>query len=380
LLHLALVTPVLLSRLPWWISAVLLAGIASLPGLFVQINSAWVLTGVHLTILIVDWLSLYLLPRKRRSFGPIEAPLMMLTGFRVAVTMIVGAVGQWSTVSVWIAIAVQLVLLAITLFGLWIEPFRLGINRQSLISRKLDPALPPIRVLHLADIHIERVGIREERLQELVDEVGPDVIIFSGDFINLSNRGDPVAYAAVREVIGKWRAPFGLYTVSGSPLVESLEMVQEFVEGLEVRWLCNESIDLVIRGQRLTIVGITCQHDIAADSEALRMVMKNTDGSNFRLLAYHSPDIAPDASAAGVDLYLCGHTHGGQIRMPLYGAVVTSSAWGKRYEMGRYQEGDMILYTSRGIGLEGAAAPRARFLCPPEIIVWELAGTDDIAR
>jgi uncharacterized protein len=50
---------------------------------------------------------------------------------------------------------------------------------------------------------------------------------------------------------------------------------------------------------------------------------------------------------------------------------------GKKYEMGRYQEGSMTLYTSRGIGLEGAATPGARFLCPPEVIVWEMAGADD---
>jgi hypothetical protein len=77
-------------------------------------------------------------------------------------------------------------------------------------------------------------------------------------------------------------------------------MVEEFVEGLEVCWLRNESIDLEIRGQRLTIVGVIYQHDIAADSEALREVMKSTDGLTFQLLVYHSPDIAQDASTAGI--------------------------------------------------------------------------------
>jgi uncharacterized protein len=156
-------------------------------------------------------------------------------------------------------------------------------------------------------------------------------------------------------------------------------MVQEFVEGFEVRWLRKESIDVEIRGYRLTIVAVTCQHDSAADGEALCEVMESTDGLTFRLLTYHSPDIAQDASAADVDLYRCGHTHTCQVRMPVYDALVTSSAWGKKCEMGRYQQGHMTLYTNRGIGLEGAAAPRARFLCPLEIIVWELAGTDDTA-
>jgi hypothetical protein len=75
-----------------------------------------------------------------------------------------------------------------------------------------------------------------------------------------------------------------------------------------------------------------------------------------------------------VDLYLCGHTHGGQVRMPWYGAVLTSSSLGKRYEMGEYVEQNTRLYISRGIGLEGLSAPRLRLLCPPEIVLWELSG------
>jgi predicted MPP superfamily phosphohydrolase len=73
-----------------------------------------------------------------------------------------------------------------------------------------------------------------------------------------------------------------------------------------------------------------------------------------------------------VDLYLAGHTHGGQIRLPLFGAVFTASAYGKRYEQGHYSVGDTTLYVSRGIGMEGMGAPRARFLCPPEIVVVNL--------
>jgi hypothetical protein len=128
------------------------------------------------SFLIVDWSSLYLLPHKRRSFGLIEAPLMMLTGFRIAVTMIVGIVGQWSTLSTWMAVAVQLVLLAVSLYGLWIDPFRLGITHQRLASHKLDPALPLIRVLHLTDIHVERISLREEKLQAPIDELAAGIL------------------------------------------------------------------------------------------------------------------------------------------------------------------------------------------------------------
>jgi len=80
----------------------------------------------------------------------------------------------------------------------------------------------------------------------------------------------------------------------------------------------------------------------------------------------------PEAVELGVNLYLCGHTHGGQISLPLYGALATSSKYGKRYEAGLYQQQHTRLYVSRGLGVEGMGAPRARFCSPPEVILWTL--------
>ena len=93
----------------------------------------------------------------------------------------------------------------------------------------------------------------------------------------------------------------------------------------------------------------------------------------MNILLYHTPDLAPEASRLGIDLQLSGHTHGGQVRLPFYGALVTGSLYGKRFEAGRYQLERMVLYVSRGLGLEGAGAPRVRFLCPPEMILWEIS-------
>ena len=76
-----------------------------------------------------------------------------------------------------------------------------------------------------------------------------------------------------------------------------------------------------------------------------------------------------------MDLYLCGHTHGGQIRLPGLGAVFTSSRFGRRYDRGlhRLPHGGAI-YTTSGVGLEGMGLPRARFFCPPEVAVLEVRG------
>jgi predicted MPP superfamily phosphohydrolase len=90
------------------------------------------------------------------------------------------------------------------------------------------------------------------------------------------------------------------------------------------------------------------------------------------LLLYHTPDLIETADREEIDLYLAGHTHGGQVRLPFFGAIVTMSAYGKQYEMGLYQLNPTTLYVSRGVGMEGMGLPRVRFLCPPEIVLIEL--------
>ena len=103
------------------------------------------------------------------------------------------------------------------------------------------------------------------------------------------------------------------------------------------------------------------------------MLERAPDG--LRIVAYHTPDEVEDLAALSPDRYVAGHTHGGQVRLPFYGALTTASRFDKRYEMGRYQVGPTTLFVTRGIGFEPHPAPRLRFLCRPEIAVLDLVGT-----
>ncbi len=308
----------------------------------------------------------------RRSFGPVAPPLVALTMLRI-VASTAGAllVGPQACV---VVCGFQFAVLALSTYGLWIEPFRLGLTVEYLRSPLLDPAAPPARILHISDLHLERASVREESLLRLIEEARPDVILFSGDFVNLSYRDDPISAASINEMVRQWAAAGRVFAVSGSPLVESHDRVASFLHETGARWLQDEAIEIEVNGQWIVLLGLTCSHEVQADTQRLVSGVASRASDRFAILLYHSPDIAPAASQWGIDLYLCGHTHGGQIRLPFIGALITSSARGKQYEMGRYRVGSMTLYVSRGVGLEGAAAPRARLLCPPEITLWILSG------
>ncbi len=360
--------------MPGMILAALLGGVTVVTALLWRGEAFLMVLVLHMAMLVLDWLSLGLLPRVGWSFGPTKPPLLALTLLRGLLTTFVGLIGGWDFLTVWPAMFLQVVLLFLAVYGLWIEPSRLQITYQTLVTPHFDPTLPPVRLLHLGDLHVERITRRERRLQTLIRELAPDLIVFSGDFVNLSYNQDPQAIEAAHHLVAEWDAPFGVYAVSGSPLVETQEIVTRIVEGTQIQWLRDQVVGGDVRGQPLAIIGLSCAHNIEEDSATMTNLVMQVPDHYVRLLLYHSPDIAPQAAAAGIDLYLCGHTHGGQIRLPVYGALITSSKLGKRYEMGRYRIGSMVLYVTRGIGLEGGSAPRARLMCPPEITLWTISG------
>ena len=307
-----------------------------------------------------DWLLLALLPQLGKSFGPPKPPALALAILR--------AVFGWPSLP--IMIPLQIVGTLLVIYGFWIEPHRITVTHQALRSPKLKPGAS-IKILQLGDLHVERITDRERQLIELLKSIQPDLILFSGDFLNLSYLRDPLAWEACRWVLKKLCAPLGVYAVSGSPAVDLDDVLPTLLDGMPLRWLRDERVTIEKGGQLIDVVGLTCTHKPFIDGPRLKDL---TGPNRFTILLYHSPDLAPEAAAAGIDLQFSGHTHGGQVRLPFYGALFAGSLYGKAFESGRRQLNGLTLYVTRGIGMEGAGAPRVRFLCSPEIIVWEIDG------
>jgi predicted MPP superfamily phosphohydrolase len=331
-----------------------------------------------------DWVMLAWLPRTGRSFGPVSPTLIALAAVRWALFAATALIPSTPEMPYWtaaLAIIGNLALSGNALDSLWAEPFRLDVTRVEIKSPKLT-GRPPVRVLHVSDLHVERITTRERRLLELVEELRPDLIVFTGDLLNLSFLDDARAQQDCHEVLSRLHAPLGVYAISGSPSVDRPSVVSKILDGLDIRHLDNRVEPLTLSpGDEplMALVGVTCTNDAKRDGKTLGQVaagVPNNPSTPFTLLLYHSPDLMPEAARAGIDLFLAGHTHGGQVRLPLVGALVTSSKYWKRYEMGLYVEGSTQLYVSRGIGMEGLGAPRARFLCPPEIELFELRGSE----
>lgn len=328
--------------------------------------------GIGLVGSAAMWATLWLLPRAGRSHGPDRPSALALSA---VLTLILIALGLFGA-PLWMALLAALALLGLVVYSTWIEPFNLQVTRQTLDVPGWTRG-KPVRLLHVGDIHVERSGPRERRLNALIEQLQPDVIVFSGDFVSLSYTHDERAKADIRAIISRWSAPLGVYVVPGTPMVEPLPRVVEFTRALDNLTLTpNRWVTVDTPRGALHILGLITTHLIETDRASLERLTAQMPATGLKLLLTHAPDLAPDAAEAGFDLYLCGHTHGGQIRLPLLGAVFSGSAFGQQFIKGRYALKKMTLYTTRGVGLEGLGAPRARFLCPPEIVLWELNGAN----
>ncbi|HEX9922275.1 MAG TPA: metallophosphoesterase [Anaerolineae bacterium] len=335
---------------------------------------------IYLGFTLADWVLLSWLPQSGRSFGPIGPQLFVMTVPRLGVAIILGITAsvlgrELALPFLWAVVILQAIGTLIYVWSTLYEPFALGVTQRAIQSSKLPAEALPIRLLHLSDLHIERLTQREARLLELIAEIAPDLIVITGDFLNLSYVDEPVARAEVRNLLSVLRAPYGVYATLGSPPVDPRDTTPSLFDGLNIKLLRDEVAVLKFKdGRTMSLLGLDCDHAPEADGRVFDALYRLTPGNSMHILLYHSPELMPLVQQYPVDLYLCGHTHGGQVRFPLYGALITSSSLGKRYEMGPYIEQDTTLYISRGIGLEGLSAPRIRLLCPPEIILFTLSG------
>jgi predicted MPP superfamily phosphohydrolase len=251
--------------------------------------------------------------------------------------------------------------LACVAYGWLIEPGWIAVSRVRIASPKLPPGSRAIRIVHVSDFHCEsRPGI-EARLPDLAAAERPDLIVFTGDAIN-SLEGLPL----FRSCLARLAALAPTFGIRGNWDVRLWNHLDLFA-GTGVLELTGEAMRVDVAGTPVWVAG--APHGLEG---RLDRALDAVPPGALVIALSHTPDVFDTPVARGADLWCAGHTHGGQVALPLYGALVTLARTGKRYEAGCYRKGGAWLYVSRGIGMEGGLAPRVRFWARPEVAVIEI--------
>lgn len=240
-----------------------------------------------------------------------------------------------------------------------IEPHWLEVTRVELSSTNVETAL---RVAVIADLQTDAPGRYERRVLELIEDEEPDVILFVGDYLDVN---DPEQYTVMsKRLNGMLReadldAPLGLYAVPGN--VDWPGRWQRIFAGLPVRTFeRSATVDL----GPFALTGLTLR-------DAANAHLSVDEAEGFHIVMGHSPNFS--LGEIDAELLVAGHTHGGQVQLPLIGPVVTLSQVPRSWASGITEiEPGKTLVVSRGIGMERGNAPRMRFLCRPQLVFLEV--------
>jgi len=248
-------------------------------------------------------------------------------------------------------------------YGYWIEPYWPAVTRTQIPSARLPGGSPPLRIVHISDVHSDPAPRLEERLPGLIAAEKPDIIVYTGDSINA-----PAALPVFRRLMKRLAGIAPTFAVRGNWDAWYWHDVDLF-GGSGVHELDGRAESVRFGDRRVWLAGVAVGHEGLAAA-----ALGDVPAGDLTILLYHYPypDVVPADRAAAVDLLCAGHTHGGQVALPLYGAIITLSKYGKKYESGLYRAGPMWMYVNRGIGLEGGSAPRVRFWARPEITVIDI--------
>jgi len=265
--------------------------------------------------------------------------------------------------------------LGVGLWALLVEPDRLVTVEREVRLAPWSAAAPALRVVHISDLQTVGACAREREAARRINALEPELIVFSGDYAAGPFRDPEPAIAAARQFLGELRRPrLGIVCVPGH--AESERVRERIFAGLDVVYLANREIELALDppgapdARRLRIFGTRTLHEgFSVESLAPR-----SEPGLVNLVLAHEPDVAWELLDKQVELLLCGHTHGGQLVVPFFGAPMTLSRLPRRFARGLHEFGSLLVNVNPGLGMEGNFAPRIRLFCPPQIDLLVLRG------
>lgn len=266
---------------------------------------------------------------------------------------------------------IVLVLSALAAYAYFIEPSRLVINERTIRVSNWSGELDGFKVAAVSDIHGGSNDVSEERLRFLTERVNaqnPDIIVLLGDFVSqIGRKGDELKMPieTIAENIKGMRARYGVYAVIGNhDWWFDERRCRAALESVGIKVLENEAFSFEANNQIVTILGI--EDFWKRRAVPVEGVMRNIQPQRNIIAVTHNPD-SFDKLPETVSLMVAGHTHGGQVLIPLYGAPLAVAQ--RKYFTALYTENNRTLFTTSGFGTTG---PPFRFLVPPEIAVLTL--------
>lgn len=275
-----------------------------------------------------------------------------------------------------------LLLFAAILVITWVSNVVITTTKYTVTSDKLPETFDGFTIVQLSDLHNRTFGTDNEQLIKKIEKQSPDIIVMTGDMIGSKDKNDQVFLSLAEELAKE----YPVYFISGNheQFLED-DALNEFLNQLRdlgVQVLDNERISIERQGQKIHLYGMwfNLRYYRNLNSEysssyyfgddKIRTVLGESNPDVYTILLTHNPVYYDTYINWGADLTLCGHMHGGMIRLPYMGGVLSpENEFFPEYDSGEYKTGDQTMIVSRGLG-NGYFG--FRFWNCPEIVVVKL--------
>ncbi|MCJ2145400.1 MULTISPECIES: metallophosphoesterase [Bacillus] len=253
-------------------------------------------------------------------------------------------------------------------YARYLEPHMLETNLIPIRHRLIPKGFDKFRIVQFSDTHLSEYFTADE-LSNVVSQVNalsPDLIVFSGDLIDKPHRYREHERAV--NALKKLAAPYGKLAIFGNHDHGGYgtKVYQTLMASAGFRVLRNDFMKLeLIDG---SVIEIASLDDLMLGRPDYEGILSKLSEKAFSILLVHEPDAALTAKQYPVNLQISGHTHGGQIQIPVFGPLITPP-YGEIYTEGMYETAGLKIYVNRGIGTTRLPL---RFLSKPEITVFQL--------
>lgn len=255
----------------------------------------------------------------------------------------------------------------LTLTGLFKKGVRnaedITLREIPLYFRNLPEAFEGFTILHLSDLHLDSMVGLEDRILGLLNDRTVDLCALTGDYRSELHGVHKHITKRMKYLIDRINSRQGFIGVLGNH--DSCHMVNS-LEYIGIHILINNTCFIHRGEEKIQIIGTDDVHYYYTD-QALHALEHADDA--FSIIMVHSPELVYMAAQMGVDLYLCGHTHAGQICLPGGAAIIKHVHRGRKYYRGHWQHMGMQGFTSSGLGTSGIPA---RFNTRGEVLIHHL--------
>lgn len=255
---------------------------------------------------------------------------------------------------------------ALTLSGLYKRGNKnaldLGLKRVRLLFDDLPEAFDGYAILFISDLHLDAMDGITQRILCCIRGLNPDLCLLGGDYTTKQGGSLPMATSRMSCLLRRMDARDGIFAVLGNH--DCRGMVQ-LLTRMNVDFLFNTTRYIIKGKQRIRIAGISDPESPGPDGSRLTPDPDNV----FTIVVSHRPEFYRDAVRCRSQLYLCGHTHAGQVRLPFLGPMITRCNVPRKMIYGQWTHKNMQGYTTAGAGTSGVPV---RFGCRGEVVLLTL--------